>query len=201
MVKVKYPVRARILSPIVALGVLGIFALGATPAYAHDQLVGSSPADRTSLATAPKQITLFFEEPPAAGFTALVVIAPDGSRVDSGSPVIRGATLMTTLHALTANGHYTVTFRIMSDDGHPVAGTLGFTLTMTAGKPTPAASNFSVAQPSAPPPPPPPAAASADSKSSAAMWLPVGVVAAAVLSAAGALAARRSRSRASGTTG
>jgi len=197
MVKVKYPVRARILSPIVALGVLGIFVLGATPAYAHDQLVGSTPADGTSLATAPKRITLFFEEPPAAGFTSLTVTAPDGSRVDSGSHVTRGSTLMTTLRPLTVCGHYTVTFRIMSDDGHPIAGTLGFTLARAAaGKATSAGSNRSVAQS-----PAPPAGPSADSQSFGPTWLPLGVVAAAVLSAAVALAARRSRTRASGTTG
>jgi methionine-rich copper-binding protein CopC len=103
-----------------------ILALAA-PASAHDELVKSSPADGATLTELPSTVTLFFEEPPAAGFTTMSVSGPDGS-VNSTGPQVVGSRISESLKATNAAGAYAISFRIMSDDGHSVSGTIHFTV-------------------------------------------------------------------------
>jgi methionine-rich copper-binding protein CopC len=114
---------------IVASGITaGSVAVGATPAFAHDELIGSNPKDGSAVVAAPRKVTLYFEEPPGAGPTSLRVVGPSGEQVVAGPAAISGAALSAPLRRLTAKGRYRITFSVMSDDGHPVSGTLTFTL-------------------------------------------------------------------------
>ncbi|UMP05890.1 copper resistance CopC family protein [Amycolatopsis sp. EV170708-02-1] len=111
----------------------------AQPAMAHSVLVSSDPAKDSSLASAPAAVTLVFNEPLDSGFTELTVLGPDGtSHWEGGKPVITGEKLSAPLRALGAAGVYTVRYRVVSADGHPVSGSVPFTLT-TAGPGTAAA--------------------------------------------------------------
>jgi copper resistance protein C len=109
-----------------------IVASGTSPAFAHDELVGSDPKNATTLAAAPEHVRLYFEETPGDGPTTLVVLGPDGGHVEAGPPTVHGSALTSPLRALTRSGRYLVRFAIMSDDGHPVSGTLTFTVTAAA---------------------------------------------------------------------
>ena len=129
--------RARLLAPLVGLGLLlgGIFAPGI--ALAHNVLVGSDPADGSSLAAGPAQITLKFDLPVQAGFNVVTVVGPDGGHYENGAPNTIGSTVTADVHPLGPAGKYTVGYRVRSADGHPVTGELTFTLT-TAGTGSPA---------------------------------------------------------------
>ncbi|HEV7976844.1 copper resistance CopC family protein [Amycolatopsis sp.] len=135
----------------VALGML-ILALTAPAASAHSVLESSSPAKDSSIATAPAEVVLQFNEPLDTGFTELAVLGPDGtSHWEGGAPVITGPKLSAPLKPLGQAGKYTVHYRIVSTDGHPVSGSLTFTLT----SPGPATAT---SVPAAPTPPNSPAA-------------------------------------------
>src|SRR3954466_11247110 len=116
------------LSALVALllMLIGPF-FGAQYAWAHDKLLRSLPLDGSTVRTAPKVVTLYFEEPPGQGFSSLTVTAPDGSAVAAGPGVISGSQMSVALRQITAQGSYAVKFSIVSDDGHPVSGVLHFT--------------------------------------------------------------------------
>ena len=100
----------------------------AAPAAAHTALVGMTPSNGSTLTTAPTQVVLTFTEAVEQVGDAVVVTAPSGARVGSGAPVVDGSLVTQQLVALTEAGRYTVAFRVVSDDGHPVTGSLAFTL-------------------------------------------------------------------------
>ena len=79
------------------------------------------PGADAVLAAAPERVTLTFAEPVSTvGATLISVVAPDGSAADSGDTVIDGTTVSVSLRPLSAAGAYTVTYRVVSDDGHIV---------------------------------------------------------------------------------
>ena len=100
----------------------------AQPAWAHSQLVSMSPADGSTVSTPPTQVLLTFDENIQDIGDAVVVTGPDGRRVDEGPPGIVDATATEALAPRSLRGHYTVSYRVVSADGHPVTRTLGFDL-------------------------------------------------------------------------
>jgi len=113
----------------VTLGILTL-VLTAPAASAHSVLESSTPAKDSSIATAPAEVVLQFNEALDTGFTELSVLGPDGaSHWEGGAPAIAGPKLSVPLKPLGQAGKYTVNYRIVSGDGHPVSGSFTFTLT------------------------------------------------------------------------
>lgn len=120
------PRTARLRTGAAALGAGLVLALAAAPAYAHDELKSSSPADGATLAAPPAQVVLTFEEAPVALGAQVVVTGPSGS-VSSGTPRLDGDDVIQDVQPQAPAGRYTIEWRVTSDDGHPVSGTLAFT--------------------------------------------------------------------------
>lgn len=120
---------------------LAVLLLGfaALPALAHDALVGSTPASgaRVTGASLAGQVVLHFEEPPLVIGAQVRVTGPAGT-ISTGAPEVRGSDLVQQLTPAIAAGAYTVTWRITSDDGHVVSGTIPFTVTQPATGSSPA---------------------------------------------------------------
>jgi copper transport protein len=113
------------------LAALAALALGAalapaSPAAAHALLLRTEPAPQTTVKTAPSAVRLFFSEPVEVTFGAIRVFDVDGKRVDPGkiNRVGDGSQVDVPLTGIK-DGTYTVTWRAVSADGHPVSG--GFT--------------------------------------------------------------------------
>jgi methionine-rich copper-binding protein CopC len=108
--------------------VTGLFCLLAVPvpAAAHTTLVSSSPEAGATLPRLPTEVDLVFSEEVQAP-AYVVVTAPDGSRVTSGKPRVDAETVRQPL-ATGPAGDYTVAYRVVSEDGHPVTGELTFTV-------------------------------------------------------------------------
>ena len=111
-------------------------ALGALApaAGAHATLEQSSPERGAVLQTPPKAVALSFDEPVEAAFGALRVFDAKGNPVTTGA--LRrpeGSKLEVALPEL-ADGPYTVTYRVVSADGHPVSGGLTFQVGETAAR-------------------------------------------------------------------
>ncbi|MFT4295057.1 MAG: copper resistance protein CopC [Micropruina sp.] len=103
----------------------------AVPAHAHASLVGTDPAEGAVLATAPARVLLRFDEP--------VRLADRGVQVfdAAGSPLAAEAGAADSVVGVTLpgglSGTYVVAWRVISADGHPVAGALTFSV----GAPSP----------------------------------------------------------------
>ncbi|SFL64990.1 copper resistance CopC/CopD family protein [Streptomyces pini] len=118
------------------LGLLGALAAlllgGAAPAAAHATLTGSDPARGAVVDRAPRQVTLTFSESVSMADDAIRVLAPDGGRVDtgrvqnlSGGGEIRHGT---GLRDGLPEGTYTVVWKAVSADSHPISGAFTFSV-------------------------------------------------------------------------
>ncbi|MFB7374896.1 copper resistance CopC/CopD family protein [Streptomyces sp. NPDC056222] len=104
---------------------------GAGTASAHAKVSSTSPAGGAVVGAAPAEVTIDFSEGMALGEGAVRVFAPDGRRVDTG-PVerVRGAddTARVRLRAGLGEGTYTVSWKAVSADSHPISGAFAFSV-------------------------------------------------------------------------
>lgn len=114
---------------IAVLACLGVFQ--GAPAHAHNSLTSTSPARGAMLTTAPTEVLLTFDLPFIGGQSANVVTVTNasGQRVDNDDSLVEANTLHATLQELPS-GTYTVSYRIVSDDGHPVSHSYQFGVTL-----------------------------------------------------------------------
>ncbi len=111
----------------------GLLALGlllAAPALAHAEVVASDPADGARLPTAPHSVTVTFDEGVRIGGVGYLHVTDEGgSRVDARAawhPAGDAAKITVELVDGLGDGTYTASFRVVSDDAHPVTGTIWF---------------------------------------------------------------------------
>lgn len=105
----------------------------ATPASAHDQLVSSSPAADEQLASPPESITMTFSGDLLVlddSLTGAVVLVVDASGRDwvSGDVTVAGRTVTAPLEPGMPTAGYQVRWQVVSEDGHPIAGVVPFTV-------------------------------------------------------------------------
>ncbi|MGW4021185.1 copper resistance CopC/CopD family protein [Streptomyces sp. NPDC005009] len=125
-----------LLGALLVLLVLG----GAAPASAHAALRGSDPEDGSVVKSAPRHLTLTFTESVGLLDDSFRVYGPDNRRVHLGEPRhADGAsdTARADLPGGLADGTYTVAWRVVSADSHPVSG--AFTFSIGTPSPTPPA--------------------------------------------------------------
>ncbi|PFG44694.1 hypothetical protein ATJ88_3430 [Isoptericola jiangsuensis] len=116
-----------VLSMVLALvGGTVVSVLAAGAASAHDQLVGSDPKDGATLDEPVTSVTLEFSDEIIADGTQVRATTPDG-KTDAGI-AIDGREVVVDLGEQTAGGAYTLAWRVVSSDGHPIEGELGWTV-------------------------------------------------------------------------
>ncbi|WP_020498788.1 copper resistance CopC family protein [Sciscionella marina] len=127
--------RALLLAALV-LGLTGLTA----PAFAHNTFVGSSPGNGATVGSSPKQVSVTFGEPVQQGENRISVLGPDGHSQWQAQRLatVDGDSVRVPLRELGPAGRYTIAYRVISADGHPVSGTATFTLS-APGHGTPAA--------------------------------------------------------------
>jgi copper transport protein len=105
-------------------------------AWAHATLLRTVPANGAVLGAAPTKVRLVFDETvrPASGIRA---IRNDGASVLAGKArVVGGRMLLVPLRSGLPHGDYTVLWRVVSDDGHTVAGVIAFAVGAGRSPPT-----------------------------------------------------------------
>lgn len=113
----------------VGLTLAGVAAVSTT-AQAHTDLLSSSPKAGAVLQNSPDELTLTFSEDIDPDFATVVLTVGDArERLDTD--VVRGevtGTVPRSLDAGTATGDFTwsVAYRVVSADGHPVSGKVDF---------------------------------------------------------------------------
>ncbi|MFP5317626.1 MAG: copper resistance protein CopC [Acidimicrobiia bacterium] len=118
------PARSRLLAVVALAGCASV--LRATPASAHAVLLRAEPSPQTTVERPPAAIRLTFSEPVEVAFGAVRVFDVDGNRVDDGAIRRAEGDRQVVLPVSLRNGTYTVTWRVTSQDGHPVRGGFGF---------------------------------------------------------------------------
>jgi copper transport protein len=109
---------------LLLLSSLAFVGLGVTarPAEAHAIVRETQPAADEVVAEAPSAVTIRFNEPVELAFGAVRVYDTGARRVDRGEARHRGGdtTVEVRLRPGLPDGTYTVTWRVVSADGHPV---------------------------------------------------------------------------------
>ncbi|GMM96819.1 copper resistance CopC family protein [Microbacterium luteum] len=131
----------------------GLLFAVASPAAAHDEIVSSSPEAGSTIGVIPEEISLTFSGEILTDFSAVIieVVAPDGQNLASGEPVIDGTTVTQAVQPGQA-GVFTVRWRVVSSDGHPISNEYQYTVeavTVPTSTPTPEATQEQTPEPSA----------------------------------------------------
>lgn len=116
-------------SALVALAALQVVV--APSAAAHDVLIKTIPADGATVGKVPASVGLVFDQPAQQVGTKIVIAGPDGP-VQQGQPALVNDQVRQRVIPGSPAGHYTVTWRVTSADGHPVSGTFSFTARQAA---------------------------------------------------------------------
>jgi copper transport protein len=106
--------------------VLAILMSTAGPASAHAVLLRTDPSPQTTVKAPPAAVHLVFSEAVEVAFGAVRVFDVDGKRVDKGKIQTTNGRREVVVPASLPGGTYTVTWRVVSADGHPVHGGFQF---------------------------------------------------------------------------
>ncbi|GAA3698054.1 copper resistance protein CopC [Nonomuraea antimicrobica] len=136
-------------SPLAALSAILAAALlvfgTAAPALAHDTLKSSNPAKGAEVESV-DEIRLEFSAKVRMPF---VIVRGEGdAQHQSGEPEVDGAVVTQAVGGPLPDGKYTIAYRVVSSDGHPIEGEIPFRV-KGAPSPEPSASEEAA---SAPPP-------------------------------------------------
>jgi copper transport protein len=125
----RVPLRAVAL--VLALLVVLAFA---RQAGAHASLIKSEPADGAVVAQAPVTLRLTFNEPVAP--LVLRLIGPGSESIALGEAVAEDKTITIAAARALQRGTHVLSWRVVSADGHPVAGSLIFSIGAPSAPPT-----------------------------------------------------------------
>jgi methionine-rich copper-binding protein CopC len=132
---------------VLITAVVAAVVLAPPTAWAHSQLLATTPA-ASAIVTAPAgEVTLTFNEPVHQRFSLVVVTGPGAVSYSNGHVQVVDDVVHQPVYPLRS-GSYTVQWRVVSADGHPVEGRFGFTVALppqlepSAGPPSPSPSRL-----------------------------------------------------------
>lgn len=138
--------RRPFVSLLLAVLIVAAAALGlAGPAAAHDAAESTSPAQGATLAAPPDEVSVTFSNKPLGIGASFSVKDASGTEWADGPVQIVDNVATQKLRGGAPAGAYTVAWRVVSSDSHPIEGTFAFTAASgaagasapaTAGSPT-----------------------------------------------------------------
>jgi copper transport protein len=108
-----------------ALALLLMLA-GATPALSHASLITSEPSDGAILGEAPKHIALVYTEPVSP--LVLKLIHSDGTVTPLDRYRLADNSVLIDVPADIGRGTLALSWRVISEDGHPIGGSIVFSV-------------------------------------------------------------------------
>ena len=108
----------------------GITLTVASPAQAHDDLLGSFPESDSTVAVSPDEITLSFSGELISDMQSAVieVTSAGGENIATDAPIVSGTAITQHLAPDPPDGAFTVLWRVVSGDGHPISGEYTYTV-------------------------------------------------------------------------
>lgn len=121
------PLRSRVITiSIAVLAFLAVVFGAATPALAHDQLVGTEIISGTDGKA--QAVQLSFNNNLIELGAEFVIVDSAGTDVTEGLPEISGMDVRQAFQASLDPGIYNVSWHVVSSDGHPIEGIFGLDL-------------------------------------------------------------------------
>ena len=118
---------------LIALCLAGLAFLSSPIASAHGEIVSTFPEQYTNATPIPTQVWIEFDGNlqtlDGQAINTIDVVDSTGLTVSYGDPIIEGGKISTKLSGQSAPGVFTVNYRIVSEDGHPVEGSYTFNAT------------------------------------------------------------------------
>jgi copper transport protein len=108
------------------LAILWLAICSSTPAFAHASLAASTPRDGAVLTAPPKRVELRFNEKVMAG--AVHLVDATGKLREDATVDATDETIAVSVPADLPQGTSIVSYRVISADGHPVAGSITFSV-------------------------------------------------------------------------
>lgn len=113
------------------VGLAAALALPGAAAQAHDVIESSNPANGATVAAVPASVQLTFDHTPIAIGTEIQVKDASGTNQSDGAAQVVDNKVTQAIKPGAPAGTYTVVWRVVSSDSHPIEGT--FTFTATSG--------------------------------------------------------------------
>ena len=121
---------------VVLMATLG----SASTASAHDELVSSNPESGASVEALPAAVELTFSSVPSGIGSEVEILDADGENWAEGDVSIVDRVASQPVRASAPAGEYTVNWRVVSSDSHPIEGSFAFTAAAGGVGQTPGAS-------------------------------------------------------------
>ncbi|MBG6183460.1 methionine-rich copper-binding protein CopC [Arthrobacter sp. CAN_A214] len=132
---------ALVLSAMVAM-LLSL--LTAAPALAHDELSSSNPPAGGAVDVLPATVELMFSQVPSGIGAEVQILDDSGTDWAEGAPRIVNASAQQAVRQGAPGGEYTVNWRVVSSDSHPIEGSFTFTAASGAAAAVPDAATTGV---------------------------------------------------------
>ena len=118
--------------------IFGVVAtlMSVSAASGHSQLVSSDPVDGSVLSAPPNQLVLTFNEALLKEAVAVAIANGAGEAVSGAVATAVGAIVTIPWPSDLPPDNYSVSYRIVSDDGHPITGSIGFSYTSASSSPS-----------------------------------------------------------------
>lgn len=122
---------------VAALLSLAAMTIASSPASAHAYLESSIPAENAQLSAIPSQVSLTFGDNVEAEFTKVTLSVGADAPATLATSIEDGTVTIPIPGSVEwqpagSTAPWTITYRTVADDGHPVEGTVSFTVTATA---------------------------------------------------------------------
>src|ERR1700761_8175217 len=114
----------------------------ANEAFAHAALVSVQPSDGSVLTAPPKRVELHFNESVVAG--AVTLVDADGQLRDDATVDAKNEMISVAVPADVPRGTTVVSYRVISQDGHPVSGSVAFSIGAPSATKPPEANQIAV---------------------------------------------------------
>ena len=117
----------------VSIGLLALLLFSISNIYssfAHSSMIEQFPKGNSIISEMPQEVKLTFDEEllDLGSGNSVRVRNPDGKEVTTGATKLLGSNISRELTASTMPGKYSVSYRVVSADGHVVEGTYQFIL-------------------------------------------------------------------------
>ena len=109
---------------ITVISLMSLLFLPASSAFAHAQITSTSPVRGAELTQVPAEVMVEFDGNLTViedlSINVLKVFDQSGKQIDDGKTLVGGARVTVGVADRTGTGTFRVTYRVVSEDGHPI---------------------------------------------------------------------------------
>jgi methionine-rich copper-binding protein CopC len=115
---------------LIAVFILSLLFLPSSPAFAHAQISATSPIQYSAVSEVPSEVSIEFDgnltQIEDLTINVLKVFNSEGIQIDDGKTLVGGAKLTIGVKDRSGSGTFRVTYRVVSEDGHPITDEFTF---------------------------------------------------------------------------